>query len=883
MPAFYSMQGPILLPSYAYLRAFLRSCAIRRSVWLSGIQWGLGLGLLFVATGCNPTRHLRDDQALLAAKPNFVGQQALDTDILYEGVKSRPNKRILWPRFYLALWNSGVALERDSTNVGRFLRRLFDRKGKQSAGFADLLKRNGEEPALVHHEQLTLDAYNLERIYFAHGYLNARVGYEVTYKKILPNRGWVNFFIQENAPYIIRSVKYVSSIDTLLTIVQADSASKLLLPGQLFDEGRITGERARIAELMRNHSYFRFDAGLVTFTVDTPGVWNSDTLRKLLGKPRSRELTRWNQFKTAQIVDVVVNLPDSVERYQFGEVTLSFQRSNSGLMADSAYHYFRGPSMTAGLRQQWRIPKRRLAQDAPFTYRMEYGMESWLNYNLLARRVNTYEGGEYRQYQTRDAFRELQNLAIFRSVTVRSQPNDSLRKVSMIIDMPLLPRYSFNVGFEAFQSEDRRLNTNLPGIGGKLNLQRRNAFRKAEQLGLDLGTTISFYQPVGQKTTALYFQVNARIYINVPRFVGLEKYVGRLRIFSPTTTFSLAFSQEVRLDFNRSTLTLDYRYQFLHNSPTSRFRSQFTPLSINIVNAQLSRGFYTTLFGRDVFLSDGSIDTSLTTREEQLLYFVRRDFQPRLNDKISYYFTFTDRYGVDRKRPSYYVKIGGELGGTVAYLVDLVTNAIRIGDGRADDGAVFKSLVYGQFVRLSFESRLFFPLGDRNDFVIRAYFGGSTGINKNRYLLLENRFYTGGVSSIRGWASNLLGPGVVPRDRLSNLPLGGEFILELNAELRTKIFGPIGTALFVDAGNVWFGTGGGNDLGDKDAELSLRTFQLGVSAGIGLRLDFSFILVRFDVAQQMYAPDIQSIVIKQFPRDVGGTRIQYNIGIGLPF
>ncbi|MEZ4686820.1 MAG: BamA/TamA family outer membrane protein [Bacteroidia bacterium] len=77
--------------------------------------------------------------------------------------------------------------------------------------------------------------------------------------------------------------------------------------------------------------------------------------------------------------------------------------------------------------------------------------------------------------------------------------------------------------------------------------------------------------------------------------------------------------------------------------------------------------------------------------------------------------------------------------------------------------------------------------------------GGSLPIAKTVVTPPESRFYSGGTSSMRGWLSRTLGPGTFPLEdiqdpnaavNLSSLfALGGEYILEANAEFRQEGMG----------------------------------------------------------------------------------------------
>ena len=95
--------------------------------------------------------------------------------------------------------------------------------------------------------------------------------------------------------------------------------------------------------------------------------------------------------------------------------------------------------------------------------------------------------------------------------------------------------------------------------------------------------------------------------------------------------------------------------------------------------------------------------------------------------------------------------------------------------------------------------------------------------------LLDDFFYAGGPSSIRGFGYQMVGP-------LSenNSPLGGELKLVWNLELRRRIIWIISGVAFFDAGNVW--------TKPKD----FRFNDLRYSPGFGLRVDTPIGTARLD-------------------------------------
>ncbi len=97
------------------------------------------------------------------------------------------------------------------------------------------------------------------------------------------------------------------------------------------------------------------------------------------------------------------------------------------------------------------------------------------------------------------------------------------------------------------------------------------------------------------------------------------------------------------------------------------------------------------------------------------------------------------------------------------------------------------------------------------------------------------RFFAGGANSVRGWSLNQLSP----RDA-SGRPIGGRSLLETSIELRTRLLPVLGTALFLDAGNVGSSQFGAFELG-----------ELRLAAGAGLRYLSPIGPLRLDVAYRL--------------------------------
>ena len=81
----------------------------------------------------------------------------------------------------------------------------------------------------------------------------------------------------------------------------------------------------------------------------------------------------------------------------------------------------------------------------------------------------------------------------------------------------------------------------------------------------------------------------------------------------------------------------------------------------------------------------------------------------------------------------------------------------------------------------------------------------------------------------------------------------------------------------MDVGNVWFLV---STLFEDERGLFWKSPMPAIAGGIGLRWDFSVIVVRLDIAQQIYDP-ASGWVLSRFP--IGGIHAQYAFAVGYPF
>ena len=170
------------------------------------------------------------------------------------------------------------------------------------------------------------------------------------------------------------------------------------------------------------------------------------------------------------------------------------------------------------------------------------------------------------------------------------------------------------------------------------------------------------------------------------------------------------------------------------------------------------------------------------------------------------------------------------------------------GMGKEDEERPYYFLgnIYSQFVKLTTDFR-YYRNGYNKSLAFRFYAGIGLPYGNSTALPYVEQFFSGGAYSIRGFTARYLGPGsYYSEDQSGYIDQSGDIKLETNLEFRFGMSKVLKGAVFIDAGNIWLVN---EDPNRPGAKFNLNTFykQVAVSAGLGLRFDFTFFVLRTDV------------------------------------
>ena len=448
----------------------------------------------------------------------------------------------------------------------------------------------------------------------------------------------------------------------------------------------------------------------------------------------------------------------------------------------------------------------------------------------------------------------LVNLGVFKFVKNRFEE-------TTITDTPMLDAYYYLTplprrSLQAQATASTKSN-NLTGTEITLSWRNRNAIRAGELLVLSgsVGSEVQYGGPLQGYNT---FSIGGSAMLAFPRFVipfmnpsSRSGYVPRTAI---TASYELLDKQKL---YTLNSFRGEFGYIWKENI---RKEHRLSPISITYV-----------------------IPANVTP-----LYADSAAKHPSLQRAIERQFVLGSTYNYNynqliNSQPINAIYFNGlvDLSGNLAGLVVPVAKDTNTRQIFGED--------FAQYVKLESDFRFYRKLGLHVTWANRAITGFGYPYGNSKQLPFIKQFYAGGNNSIRAFRSRSVGPGTFKdttnKDFLPDQT--GDIKLELNSEMRFKFTNIIELAAFVDAGNVWLYRKDPQKPGGEFTGDFIR--QLAVGTGLGLRLDFTFFLIRFDVAFPLRKPWLTSSnkwVFNEidFTNPAWrGDNIIYNLAIGYPF
>jgi hypothetical protein len=479
---------------------------------------------------------------------------------------------------------------------------------------------------------------------------------------------------------------------------------------------------------------------------------------------------------------------------------------------------------------------------------------------ILSSRIFFQKGGVYNRSSFIETQKQLSNLDLFRFINISFDTlGTSLQ--AKIITQP-------NQKYQLTNQVGLSITEQLPGPFFSASLRNRNFFRAGEILEFNFRAGLEGVASATDQGVYQSRELGTSASVIFPRFL-IPFYQSSLQKFgkyNPNTRTQLGYNYTNRPEYTRSGLNGLVSYTWA----TRNNRQQFT---INAADLNYIR----TPQIQDEFLQ---ILIDLQNQGNNLIW----SFLPSFISSISAQSVINfNQYGNFTKNSASLLRLFAESGGTTLNFLNIADNS------EATDIANF------QWLKFQADFRRYYPIDSKQTVAYRANFGIAQpyGIS-NGILPYEKYFFAGGGTSIRAWQARRLGPGsysprVGERGRYDYpIEQPAEMIFETMLEYRRKLFGYFDLALFIDAGNSWM-LGADNSRPGADFRFNRFYKELAVGTGVGLRMDFDFLVIRLDMATKAIDPSqpegdrwVLDNVTFRNPLGVRGQTV-LNFGIGYPF
>jgi len=805
------------------------------------------LGLLctiLLLSSCSSTWRLEKDKYLLAK--NKIVCDNCPNEITEEAltiVKQKPNKKTLGLRLYLWLYNVG--------NSGKERKIAFVKR------VDDALKEFGEEPVVYDSSLANLSQKQISEFLFQKGYFNNKVTYSTDTSTHKNKIKACTYYLTLNTPYKIARIQRIFHDKNLETAYNESKKSSLLKRQEIYDYEVLDKERARLTRLFKEVGYYDFSKEYVRYKVDTTqGNYRVNLSMEILNPVEEKSdgtttekpyhtLYKWNNFFVYPNYDF----------YKTKEYPFSKKRDKLSII----------------YKDSLKINPKILEQNIRYT-----------NYYYDLSLIET-------------SYKNLLNLGIYQNINIENKKTESftgkpIELLDTYIYLTPFKRNSFTVETRlesraiSGRNDDGSASLNL-GVSGNFTYTRKNAFKNGETVKLGFTAGLEPFYLSDTTFSGKFFnttQIGPSLQVSFPKFllpISIDQFSKRIQAKTfINANYSLLRNDDIRR--GASTVNITYQWQ-----ETEFKKHAVTPVEVSLVNATLSENLVNRL--------DAIGDP-----------FLKNAYNNQLIIASSYQFIFDKNTNTNLNRNRVYNRAHIELAG------NLIRKGFELSKATKNENGSYEiaNIPFAQYWIIDNDFRFYTKKTSKlGNIALRLYGGIGKPLENQKYLPFDRSFFSGGANGIRAWRARTLGPG----GYMDSTSFGGilnrlgEIQLEGNIEYRFPIIRFLEGALFTDIGNIWVIKEQGNRTNTEFTSEFAK--QLAIGSGIGLRLDFDFFIIRFDLALQMHDPalsdgerwvwekkDNYNRIVDTYNENVinsGSTdlqnhyapRLNFNIGIGYPF
>ena len=702
---------------------------------------------------------------------------------------------------------------------------FYNMSGNDSTTWWNRWMRKLGEPPVIYDPVLSEASSDQLLQYLASkGYFNADVTID-SVKNDKKKKIELTYNLSPGPRKVISKMEYEFPDSIVQAVVMADSSRFLTYPGQPLSRDLLENQRTLVADALRNNGYFRFGKESITFVADTTE-----------GSP-DVELMMKVDYPKGPATDRV----DTYSRFLIRRVTV---------ITDADAIKTENPALAVG-------------KDSVKYNGIEilYADHRYLRPSVVADNCYLAPGDVFSQRNVDRTYRAFSRLGILKFINISFVP------VGHFDDEGLLDVYVMLTPGKSQTASIELEGTNSEGdlgVAVGLTYSHRNLGHGSETF---TGKLRGSYESLSGNLEGLlnnrYMEYSVDLGLSMPEFKAPIPRRIRRRI-QASTEMNFSMNYQERPEYTRVISTAGWSYKWVDAKKNNRHT--FTPIDINYVYLPASTNDFIDLIAPDNPLLRYSYEDHFIMRMGWRWYHSNKREATPWQRSI--------------QRDIYNVRVNAEIAGNLLFAISSIF--AHRSNFHEDPYKIF-GIHYSQYFKLEIDYALLHRFDDRNSVAFRV--GGGVGVpyGNSEMLPFEKRFYGGGANGVRGWDVRTLGPGAYPgRNSVSDfINQCGDIRLITSAEYRAKLFWVLELGAFIDIGNIW-------TIRDysfqKGGVFKFNEFykQLAAAYGLGLRMDFNYFLLRFDLGMKAHNPAMGErpwpIIHPKWSRDSS-----FHFSIGYPF
>jgi hypothetical protein len=650
--------------------------------------------------------------------------------------------------------------------------------------------------------------------------------YDTIAAKKMQKRVIINYKVDVGRRTRIDTVAYIFDNPELEKLALSTKKESFLKPDDPVTKSGISQETNRLVNLFKNNGYYKFTADEIRVTGDT----SIEALTSVSEDPfeQLRLLAEANEKRnkpTIRLAFMLNKLPDTtiLKKYYVNSIYVLPDYTTGDSYKDSSFNE--------------RIFK---------NFTLKYHEKLFKN-SLISRNLSLKKGVVFRQDDYFKTINDYYKLGVWESPNIDIIEQKDTNLLNMVVKLVPLKKYALEGNIEMSYSANNTTSNittgsygNLLGLSANLSLTDRNIAKSAIRMTNAIKAGVEF-NTSHRNSNGTFINSTEIGYTNsllFPNFIFPFGGFNRKKLITNQSVISTNISLLNRIDFfDQQIFNISYGFNWTNNEKHL--------WSLKLFNFDFRR-----LYNRSASFNE--------TLEQYP--FLKYSFNTALVMGSGLSYTVAK---ANPRKPNLVnnLKLNFEESG-------LFWDLLKQKNKNAQNGNFFNRYLK-DFIKIDIDYTYTINR-PKAAIAFRTFTGIGIPLTKSDTTLpFFKQYFGGGPNSMRGWPVRGIGVGgqKLAPFQLSGIRFNdrtGDIQLEENAEYRFNV-APLFSnavlfkmAVFTDVGNIWNLKNTRLDGGEDTTQFKFKNLykQLGVSSGVGFRFDFSYFLLRFDVAFRFKRPDV---------------------------